>query len=163
MAMLLMCLALFCDKAIYKALTILDTRCWLYFKQHLNLVLAVIVDTYSQSVKTVQGETDLGNTIQEIDILIQSKLKPRPRASTSSELTVFNYEKQMQHLKITVRRYEKVFKEFGRPIVELTEKKHELVRKTKLRVNTGWSIYLCVIFLLIITIYNNNNNNNNND
>ncbi|ETO13905.1 hypothetical protein RFI_23464, partial [Reticulomyxa filosa] len=122
---------------------------WVYFVAitflvsffSLNLVLAVIVDTYSRSLKTVQGEADIGNTIQEIDNLINMKLSQREKAPIVQQITYSNYERQVRYLKSMIRSFEEAFKEFGRPVTEVTEKKHELMRKKKLRVDTGKGLF----------------------
>ncbi|ETO20855.1 voltage-dependent T-type calcium channel subunit alpha-1H [Reticulomyxa filosa] len=96
----------------------------------------VIVDTYSRSLKAVEGEEDMGTTIQEVDTLIHVKSSQRGRAPLLQEITYDNYERQVRHVKSMMQKFEEVFKESNRSIVEVVDKKHELMRKKKLRINT---------------------------
>ncbi len=97
----------------------------------------VIVDTYSNSINRVEEEEDYSATIGEVDSLIAQKSNQSSRAPTTMTVTYETYGRKVRAMKGKVITFEKLFKEFSQPAVEVAVKKHELTRKTKLRVDTG--------------------------
>ena len=102
----------------------------------LNLVLAVIVDTYSSSINQVQHEEDYDSTLLEMDDLIQQKTTKRSKPVRQT-ITYRSYNRKIRSLKEKVKTFEELFKEYNAGAVEKVNKKHELTRNQKMRVDTN--------------------------
>jgi len=100
----------------------------------INLILAVIVDTYSRSIRVVQTEEDDESQLREMDELITAKtMSKRP---VKQRITYETYPRKMRALREKVQTFEELFKEYNQGPVERASKTHELQRRTKLRVDT---------------------------
>eukprot|EP01083_Nonionella_stella_P095951 269516_1 len=102
----------------------------------INLILAVIVDTYSRSNVIVQTEEDYDSTLHEMDELIAQKTSKRS-APVKQQITYETYPRKLRALKEKVKTFEELFREYNQGPVERANKTHELQRKTKLRVDTN--------------------------
>eukprot|EP01084_Bolivina_argentea_P006659 12632_1 len=102
----------------------------------INLILAVIVDTYSRSGVVVQMEEDYDSTLHEMDDLIAQKTSKRS-APVKQQITYKTYPRKLRALREKVKTFEELFKEYNQGPVERANKTHELQRKTKLRVDTA--------------------------
>ena len=102
----------------------------------INLILAVIVDTYSHSIFTVQTEEDHDSTLHEMDKLIEQKTSKRT-AIVKQQITYDSYPRKLRALKEKVKTFEELFKEYNQGPVERANKTHELQRKEKFRLDTS--------------------------
>eukprot|EP00484_Ammonia_sp_Unknown_P007624 CAMPEP_0197073220 /NCGR_PEP_ID=MMETSP1384-20130603/210494_1 /TAXON_ID=29189 /ORGANISM="Ammonia sp." /LENGTH=1825 /DNA_ID=CAMNT_0042512053 /DNA_START=142 /DNA_END=5619 /DNA_ORIENTATION=+ len=101
----------------------------------INLILAVIVDTYARSIDVVQHEEDYDSTVAEMNELIQKKTSKRS-APVKQQITYETYPRKLRELKGKVKTFEELFREYNQGPVERANRAHELQRKTKLRVDT---------------------------
>eukprot|EP00485_Elphidium_margaritaceum_P010070 CAMPEP_0202692280 /NCGR_PEP_ID=MMETSP1385-20130828/6693_1 /ASSEMBLY_ACC=CAM_ASM_000861 /TAXON_ID=933848 /ORGANISM="Elphidium margaritaceum" /LENGTH=1814 /DNA_ID=CAMNT_0049347777 /DNA_START=122 /DNA_END=5566 /DNA_ORIENTATION=+ len=101
----------------------------------INLILAVIVNTYGESIFAVQTEEDTDDTLDEMDELIQQKTSKRS-APVKQQITYQTYPRKLRALRDKVKTFEQLFKEYNQGPVERANKQHELQRKTKMRVDT---------------------------